>query len=189
MINLYFIRHAQTEFTGKGYIALDIDSKLSESGIEECRKNVFKEGLFNNVYCSPTKRARGTAKLLYPYKKAKETKLIAQKIQGELTGHFKNEFDAEYLNKLRNYEIIPKGAEQLNSVLNRIDKFLDCVIKDNPNNSNVLAITHNGIMRIIIKHYGKQKEYLNSKHLEGFIIEMDSNTKITRLVKTIKSKN
>ena len=124
---------------------------------------------------------------MYPYKKVKETKLIAQKIQGELTGHFKNEFDAEYLNKLRNYEIIPKGAEELNSVLNRIDKFLDCVIKDNPNNSNVLAITHNGIMRIIIKHYGNQKEYLNSKHLEGFIIEMDPNTKSTKLIRIIKN--
>ncbi len=185
MIKIYFIRHARTEFTGKGYIALDTDSKLSQEGIDSCKRCVFKDNTFDNIYVSPTKRTRSTARIVYPYKKAKETKLIAQKTQGELCGHLKDEFDDEYLNKIRNYEIIPKGAEELNSVLKRIDKFFDLVIKDNSNNSKVLAITHNGIMRIIFKHYGEQLEYLNSKHLEGFIIGLykDKSTKFIDFIK------
>ena len=189
MINIYFIRHAQTEHSGKGYIALDVDSPISNEGINNCKENCFKKEMFDNVYVSPTKRAKQTAKFLYPYKDAKETKLIAQKKQGEISGHFRDEYDEEYLDKLRNYEIIPNGAEDIETVLKRVNRFLDLVIKENPNTSNVLTITHNGIMRIIAKHFGGLDLYLNSKHLEGFIIKLNPKTKSTKLIKKVKLSN
>ena len=184
MIEVYFIRHAATKMNGMGYIALEDDCGLDDRGIIDAKENVFKKDMFDNVYVSPTKRTIETSKIIYPYKKAKQVKFISQKIQGELNNHLKSEYEEEYLIKLRNYDIIPEGAETLESVISRLDKFFDRIVAENKEGSRVLVITHNGIMRIISKVYGGLDYYLDTKNLDGFIIKIYKNkkTKLTKII-------
>ena len=174
MIYLTFIRHGTTDVNGMGYIATNKDIPLNENGVKECESIRFKKGKFDKVYCSPTKRTLQTAKLIYPYVKAEITELLKQKEWGELTNHFKKEYDSEYISKLRNYKINPSGAESLDEVIARLNKFFEKIKKENKDESRILIVTHNGILRIVKKIFLNNNTYEETRYLECFNITLQN---------------
>lgn len=172
MINLKFIRHSTTNLNGKGYVATQKDFPLNEKGIKKCIENRFEQGEFDRVYCSPYKRTIQTAQLIYPYKEAEVSSLITQRNLGIMNEHFKYEYEIEYLSQIRDYLINPQGAETLNDIVKRLNDFLNIVSHENIDKSNILVVTHNGIMRIIKKEFLNNLEYEDSKNLGGFTMKL-----------------
>lgn len=173
MINLEFVRHGTTDLNGKGYVATKEDLPLNENGIRTCIQNRFEKGRFDNIYCSPYKRTIQTAQLIYPYKQANISDLITQRNLGVMNEHFKNEFDIEYLKQIRDYLVNPPNAEGLEEIVNRLNKFFDMVSYDNMDESKVLVVTHNGIMRIIKKEFMNSKTYEDTTNLSSFSLKLE----------------
>lgn len=167
-MELTFLRHGMTDLSGKGYIATQLDYSLNETGFEQCLNNIFPVNNFDCVYCSPCKRTIETAKIVYPYLEPIILSFLIQRNLGELNEKLKKDYDKDYLKLVRDYIIDPEGAESINDVLFRLELFFEYVSSHHDDNSRLLVVTHNGIMRIIKKYYMKDENNIESKNLEQF---------------------
>ena len=167
-MKLTFLRHGTTDLNGKGYIATKLDYPLNENGVFECKKIKFDEKDFDAVYCTPYKRTIQTAEIVFPYKKAVITPLIIQRDLGELNEKFKKDYLEEYLEKVRNYTLVPLNAESLEDIKSRLDKFFKYIKNNHNSNENILIVGHNGIMRIIKKYYMNENINIDTNNLEKF---------------------
>ena len=167
-MEITFLRHGKTDLNGEGYIATKKDYPLNEIGIEQCLANVFLPNSFECVYCSPYKRTIETAKIVYPYYEPIIFSGLIQRDLGELNEKFKKDYDIEYLRLVREYILNPPNAETLHDIMKRIDFFLEYVTLNHNDNSKLLVVTHNGIMRIIKKFYMEENINIDSKNLGQF---------------------
>lgn len=167
-----FIRHAETDLNGKGYIATQLDYHINERGIYQCVNSVFEEKDFDAVYCSPSKRTKDTARLVYPYKEPIVSPLISQRNLGILNEKKKWECDKEYLKSVRAYIVNPENAETLNDLKRRIDMFFNLVREQQSDDNKILVVSHNGIMRIIKLYYMSEVEEVDTKNLGGFTYKL-----------------
>lgn len=167
-MELTFLRHAKTNLNGKGYIATKEDYFLNEIGREECLKNVFPPDSFNSVYCSPYKRTIETAKIVYPYLNPIIFSNLVQRDLGVLNEKMKKDYSVEYLKAVREYLVTPENAETLQDILERLNKFFEYIKLHHDDNSKILVVTHNGIMRIIKKFYLNEVSNIDSQNLGQF---------------------
>ncbi len=163
-----FLRHAKTDLNGKGYIATKKDYFLNEIGREECLRNVFSPNSFNNVYCSPYKRTIETAKIVYPYLEPVILSNLVQRDLGVLNEKMKKDYSIEYLKSVREYLVNPENAETLEDIMERLNDFFEYIKLQHDDNSRILVVTHNGIMRIIKKFYLNEVNNIDSKNLGKF---------------------
>lgn len=68
---------------------------------------------------------------------------------------------------VRNYVINQKGAESIQDIIYRLDLFFKYTKSQHDDNSQLLVVTHNGIMRIIKKNYMNKKN-IDSENLGQF---------------------
>ena len=167
-MEITFLRHGKTELNGKGYIATKKDYSLNEVGINQCSNNIFLPDSFDYVYSSPFKRTIETAKIVYPYLEPIISSYLTQRDLGELNEKFKFEYDNEYLRLVREYIVTPQNAESLEDVMTRIELFFQYVMLHHDDNSQLLVVTHNGIMRIIKKYYMNESNDIDSENLGQF---------------------
>lgn len=163
-----FLRHAKTDLNGKGYIATKKDYFLNEIGKEECLKNVFPPNSFNSVYCSPYKRTVETAKIVYPYLEPVIFSNLIQQDLGILNEKMKEDYSIEYLKAVREYLVNPENAETLEDIIERLNNFFEYIKLHHDDNSKILVVTHNGIMRIIKKFYLNEVNNIDSQNLGQF---------------------
>lgn len=167
-MKLTFLRHGTTELNGKGYLATKLDYPLNENGRNQCKEVSFNENDFDAVYCTPYKRTIETAERVYPYKKAVISPLIIQRDLGVLNEKFKKDYEEDYVEKVRDYIVVPEGAESLEDIRKRIDEFFDYLRKTHKNTDKILIVGHNGIMRIIRKYYMNEKDKIETNNLGMF---------------------
>lgn len=167
-MELIFLRHAKTDLNGKGYIATKKDYFLNEIGREECLRNVFPPDSFNSVYCSPYKRTIETAKIVYPYLEPVILSNLMQRDLGILNEKMKKDYSIEYLKAVREYLVNPENAETLEDIMERLNNFFEYIKLQHDNNSKILVVTHNGIMRIIKKFYLNEVNNIDSQNLDQF---------------------
>ena len=167
-MELIFLRHAKTDLNGKGYIATKKDYFLNEIGREECLRNVFPPDSFNSVYCSPYKRTIETAKIVYPYLEPVVLSNLMQRDLGILNEKMKKDYSIEYLKAVREYFVNPENAETLEDIMERLNNFFEYIKLQHDDNSKILVVTHNGIMRIIKKYYLNEVNNIDSQNLEQF---------------------
>lgn len=163
-----FLRHAKTDLNGKGYIATKKDYFLNEIGREECLRNVFPPDSFNSVYCSQYKRTIETAKIVYPYLEPVILSNLMQRDLGILNEKMKKDYSIEYLKAVREYFVSPENAETLEEIMKRLNNFFEYIKLQHDDNSKILVVTHNGIMRIIKKFYLNEVNNIDSKNLDQF---------------------
>ncbi len=163
-----FLRHGKTDLNGKGYIATKKDYPLNEIGKEQCLNNVFPFNSFNCVYCSPYKRTIETAKIVYPYLEPVIFPNLTQRDLGNLNEKLKKDYSSAYLKAVREYIINPKNAETLQDIIERLDLFIEYIKLHHDDNSRLLVVTHNGIMRIVKKIYMKENNNIDSENLGQF---------------------
>ena len=163
-----FLRHTKTDLNGKGYIATKKDYFLNEIGREECLKNVFPPNSFNSVYCSPYRRTVETAKIVYPYLEPMIFSNLIQRDLGVLNEKMKKDYSIEYLKAVREYLVNPENSETLEDIMKRLNNFFEYIKLHHDDNSKILVVTHNGIMRIIKKFYLNEVNNIDSQNLGQF---------------------
>lgn len=175
MLNLMFIRHAQTELNKEGIFAGRTDCSITKEAFEEARE-VFKdiEKNFDYIYCSPLKRTKQTLDAILPNSMPIIDERIIEISIGEWEGKKKAAFDKNLLALYRAGQYTPPGAETTSQVDRRVCEFIESLFDKYKNNERILIITHNGVMRSIKRNFVKEYDDIMSKNL-GHILLTDEN--------------
>ncbi len=160
-IKLFLLRHGQTESNAKGIYQGSLDTELTKEGIKQAKlaKKYLSRVSFSNIYSSPKKRALDTAKII-----AKGTNLEVKVRDGLEEMHFgkweglsfeeiNTNYRIEYQNWLSDpYKNPPPGGESFSQFVSRASNEIDNIIAENKKGSNVLVVTHGGlILALIVK--------------------------------------
>lgn len=150
-MNLFVIRHGQTEWNVLKKMQGSADIPLNDKGLEQAK--ITKSNLDNVdidlIFCSPLIRARQTAEIINSDRKLNIIfdHRLKERNYGEFEGKCKSTFnynDFWAYSKNLNYD----KAENVQEFFKRIYDFLD-EIKENYPNNNVLIVTHAGVVRAI----------------------------------------
>ena len=179
-MNIYIVRHGQTEYNINGRIGGRIDVPLNEKGIEEAYevKEKLKDIKFDKVYSSPLKRAYETARIITNEDIIKDDRIIERsngKLEGKLKSEIKEIIDFNDPNEKR-YDI-----ESIIDFRNRIKNFLDDIT--NMDGENILIVTHAGVgiyMRCYFEGEPKDNNYLSYKIKNCEVIKYSIKTKKIR---------
>lgn len=152
-MNLYLVRHGETESNVKGKYLGSFEAELSENGIIEIKKarNFIKHVCFDKIFSSEKKRALDSTKILVDKKI-----IIDHRINERDFGIFDNKTYNEIRDKYPLEQVlweenwidykIPDG-ESVREVYNRVVDFLRMLEKESY--ENCLVVTHGGIIRLI----------------------------------------
>lgn len=157
MINLYFVRHGQTEWNQKRMLQGHKDSPLTAEGIEQAR--ALKRSLLplslDKCITSPLGRARQTADLIAGTMPVFENELITEMQFGEAEGLEKELFRERYPESFYNlwhhadlYDPSPFDGESFENMLVRGRGFLDS-LKNEQDGSSILIISHGMILKVL----------------------------------------
>ncbi len=146
-MNLYVVRHGQTDWNIQGLVQGLTDIELNSTGIEQANQvaEQLKKINFTVIYSSTLKRTLETAKLINKYHNIDiiTDRRIVERCFGnfEGTNDLKNKFDYwDY-----NLNLSENNVESVKSLFNRIKGFLLEIYdlyKDT--DSNILLVTHGG---------------------------------------------
>jgi alpha-ribazole phosphatase len=155
-MNLYLVRHGQTESNSQGRYLGSFEDELSAQGINEIKKTKeFIKGLrFDKVFSSERKRAINSTKIL-----ADQEIVCDYRLNERDFGIFENKTYKEICDKYPleqkvweenwiDYKI-PCGESVLEAYA-RVEEFMKFLEKGNY--ENCLVVTHGGIIRLIYSY-------------------------------------
>lgn len=150
-MNLYVIRHGQTEWNVLKKMQGSADIPLNEKGIEQAyiTKDKLKDINIDMIFCSPLRRAIETAKII---SKDRDIEIIVaeeltERCYGEFEGVSKTSFNYnEFWAYSKNKRYVE--AENVQIFFNRIYKFMD-KLKNEYIDKNILIVTHAGVVKVI----------------------------------------
>lgn len=188
-MNIFFVRHGQTEWNELGKFQGSKDSPLTSAGIIQAQKlNLkFKEDnlTFDKVYASPLGRAYNTANLITNNVYSIEALDAFREISvGDMEGvpftEFQELFPNEYynfFNSPQNYDPSNIHGESFFVLMDRVEEGLNQIVISNSMDSSILVVTH-GITLKAICSFIKN----SSKSLELFAHEdIPQNTSVTQV--------
>lgn len=140
-MEIYVLRHGQTDYNVQGKFQGQIDTKLNEKGLKQVKQayEKLKNTQFDLVVSSPLDRAVQTAKIVRKKDKIILENRLIERSFGKLEGQF----------SIPNYEemIDYYNIETMNSLFYRVYSFLDEI--KNYNYNKILLVTHEGVAQII----------------------------------------
>jgi len=158
-MKLYLVLHGETEEMRRG-VRLGHLAKLSRDGHKQAKivaKRLFKIH-FDKIFCSPTLRAKETARIIMSRKNKKTTKytelpeLVERKEPSKFIGTSTNKFPWDYFKKHRlNRNWRYDDGESFNDIFARVKKVLAIFAHESPNNI-ILAVSHSSITRAIFAY-------------------------------------
>ena len=148
-MNIYILRHGQTNYNRDGKFQGQIDISLNETGIEQAQqaKELLKDINFDLVISSPLIRALKTAQIVTNNAEIKTDKRIIERSFGTLEGNYCIQ---NFEEKAQIYNI-----ETYESLCSRIYPFLDELIKKNKTSQNVLIVCHACVAQIVNTYFNK----------------------------------
>lgn len=171
IIEIYIVRHGQTDYNLLGRIAGRIDIPLNDKGKQNAYdvKKKLKDIKFDKVYSSPLIRAYETAKIITNLPIIKDKRII-ERDNGELEGRLKSEIiDMPDFNDPNETKY---NIENIIDFKKRINDFLDDITKEDCD--NILIVTHAGVgiyMRCFFEGDPKDNNYISYKINNGEIIK------------------
>ena len=176
MPTITFIRHAETTYNANKIFAGRIDCELSKKGIEDAIKNFnYKKDDFDVYYCSPLKRSIDTLNLIVKgIDKINIDDRIIEISIGDWEGKKKDNFPKELINNYRNGLYTPPNSETTKEVDTRVANFVSELFNLFDDNTRVLVVTHNGIMRSIKRNFVPNYENIMSSNLESIILNREN---------------
>ncbi len=155
-MKITIIRHAPTEYSIlKKFMGGELDLPITEDG------KTFSSQLglqlsgkfFSDYFSSPMLRAVQTAKAIFPSKHIQLDNDLRERGLGKWTGLTidelkKNVPQAFYPSGYLNPYFLPEGGEPLESVFERVERFLGRILPLS-NDAHPVIVTHNGIIRIM----------------------------------------
>lgn len=163
LTTFYLIRHGQTDWNNKHLLQGRSDIPLNATGEEQARElaQLLKDVNFDLAFSSDLLRTKRTAEIVVLEKNlyVETTKLLRERNFGTFEGQPVTTLLA-YLKLLRglNHEEranhrIAEGIENDNEVTTRLITFIRETAITHPG-KNILAVTHSGILRMILLHTG-----------------------------------
>lgn len=155
-MNLYFVRHGETEKNKSKCYYGSLDVELTKEGIlqAERARELLKDISFNKVYVSEKKRSVNTAEILL---KNKQYKLITdmrinERDFGEFEGKGYEELKQLYPKEWKAWcedwkNASPPEGESCIQVYERVKSFMDDIIK--LEEDNILIVAHGGVIRSV----------------------------------------
>ncbi len=153
-MNLFVIRHGQTDINLNNQINSLNDDDLNETGIIQANeaRQIINKIDYDFIVCSPLKRAKHTAEIInIKNKKIIYDERIIERDAGELTKKSLDNINSDdwwNINPKEDY----KDAETVANVILRVNDFIND-IKNKYNNKNVLIVTHGGISKVIHAYF------------------------------------
>jgi alpha-ribazole phosphatase len=152
-MNLYFVRHGETQLNKDKVYYGSLNCGLTEKGKEQALKvkELLKGVEFNAVYASERKRTSLTADLLLGENEiVKIDKRINEINFGDFEGKGYQEICETYPIESKEWEndwkgFCPPKGESYKTFYKRVESFMEEVIKSDEN--NILIVTHGGVIR------------------------------------------
>lgn len=157
MLNVYVLRHGETEWNAEKRMQGRLDSALTEKGINDARLlgERLKEIDFQRIISSPSNRTMQTAQLV----KGEKPNLIETderlmeidlgEWQGQVEGDIKERYPIQfdlYWNQPALYESV--GGESFLDVKERVSLFLRDLERRN-HSGNILVVTHAVVVKAL----------------------------------------
>lgn len=164
MIELYVVRHGETDFNKNGRYLGRTDEPLNIIGVNQAKQLAEKASCLNIeiIYCSPLKRALKTAefiKVKYGCEIIIDNHFIERSIgvyEGLTKDEAKNKHPDLYTRNItRIFDEAPPNGETINEVIKRVFIGLDEIKKQNKF-SNILISTHGFIAKVINKYFNSK---------------------------------
>ena len=164
---LTIVRHGQTQGNVNKIVEGITDTPINDNGKHQAKSagEWLKNETFDFVFTSDLKRCKETAAIILEeninFKKNEgnyaEIELLREKDFGIYEGaNFDDYKDTAKKEGFSWFDFVPKGAESLDDVKNRADKFLRMVYatisSSNKQTSNVLVVTHGFVIAQLITH-------------------------------------
>ena len=150
-MNLYVVRHGQTDWNILKKMQGSADIPLNEKGIEQAyiMKENLKDIHFDLIFSSTLIRAKQTAQIINENKNIDiiYTPKLLERNYGEFEGASKNSFDYNEFWSYSKNKVYNK-AENVQNFFKRIYNFLDELKVKYPN-KNILLVTHAGVIKAI----------------------------------------
>lgn len=160
-MEIYIIRHGETNWNVEGKIQGQTNSSLTQKGIDQARltaeklKNIF----FTAMYSSDLERARKTAEMLasrHSRLEINEDVRLRERKFGYLEGIGHEEFKTNHPDiyaKFRSNDPeyrIPEG-ESKNDLARRATDFFNDLVKRHAKDETMLVVTHGGIIDVFVR--------------------------------------
>ncbi|MEW8955065.1 alpha-ribazole phosphatase [Clostridium sp.] len=153
-MNIYLVRHGETEENLKKTYYGSIDCDLTENGINQALylKEILSKLKFDAIFCSEKKRAKNTLEIIGHKENIIEDSRLNERDFGVFEGKTFNEineaFKDEYNNWMKDWKgYTPPSGESFKTFYSRVKMFIE-EMKDK-DYDNVLIATHGGVIRAI----------------------------------------
>lgn len=181
-MNLYVVRHGQTDWNIQGKIQGLTDIELNETGIKQALQTakLLENINFDVIYSSPLKRTVKTAELINKYHNVEiiTDKRLAERSFGDFEGtqHFLGDIK-DYFDYEKN--LSTNNIECIQDVFARIKSFLCSTYNIYKNNdSNILLVTHGGVSIAITAIINNVKKDLASLGMRNCEVKIFKNFNI-----------
>lgn len=180
-MQLYIMRHGQTNWNAKGITQGRSKNRLSKMGVQEVTEvaKTFSEGDIDVIISSPVMRTMQTANILNKVLKAKivRDERLTERDKGVLAGRKRSTLTEEE-KRLKKENPSALGVEPYEDVWKRVCDFYN-LLKDNFKNEKILVVTHDVVAMMleeIIKNgekfrnldYKDQKRYYKNAEIRKF---------------------
>lgn len=150
-MNLYILRHGQTDYNLMGKFQGRVDIPLNENGIKQVKETAKELSIiqFDKVFSSPLRRTIQTAEFVTKQETTIDNRIIERSF-GLLEG---KESITDYEERVEEYQI-----ETIENLTQRVYNFLDDILNRYQQNDNILIATHACVARMI-ECYFTRKSY------------------------------
>jgi len=158
-MNLYILRHGETNYNLEGKFQGRVNTDLNETGIYQSNKTKekLKKEKFDIVISSPLSRAIETTKIVSNIDPIIDERIIERSF-GTLEGTY---CIPDYEDKIEIYNI-----ETYEQICERVYDFLNDIIKKYNNKDNILIGTHACVAQIIETYFNKEQNKTNWKEFK-----------------------
>lgn len=159
MLNIYLLRHGQTEQNLKGFYYGNLDVDITSKGIKQIEyiSNKVKNVTFDKIYVSNMKRAISSASII---SRNKDISFIRDKRLNEMNlgvfeGKSYEDIQREYPIEFQKWSddwkyYAPPEGESYVDFYERVKEFFQEVLK--LEDENVLLVAHGGVIRSILTY-------------------------------------
>lgn len=164
---LYIVRHGETEWNVKRLLQGQQDSPLTENGLQQAKDlgERLKDTHFDAAFSSDATRAVRTAELITLERNMAitTTKMLRERGFGTYEGKPYNVFSTELRHMLDQYETLGDADKHAFKYANDIESDQEVVTRFNVflreiavayAGKTVLAVTHGGMIRSLLYHFG-----------------------------------
>lgn len=176
MLNIYFVRHAQTEWNAQNKVQGRNDSNLTAKGIADANK--LRKRLMNidwtAIYTSPSKRTLETLEIVSGKSSGvKEDERLVEMDLGDLEGMTMEEIKKKDADQFQYYWKQPsqyqyEKGENFTDVHVRVEQFLNELLQ-RYETGNILIMTHGVVIKMVQMIAGKRQmdELWQTAHIDG----------------------